>query len=648
MPAPLKVLILEDQLTDAELLLRALRHEGFEPDWKRVEMEKDFSSVLGEPFDIILADYHMTQFTAIRALEILNERNINIPFIIVSGTIGEETAVEAMKKGADDYLLKDRLGRLGNAVRQALDKKRLREEKIQMTSALVEAEKKYRGIFENAQEGIYQALPDGRYITANPAMARMFGYGTPQEFIDSITESSDLLFANSEQRQDFLSRLTRNNAVTDFEARMNRKDGRKIWVSMQARIVRNKTGDVMYYEGMVQDITERKLMAEKLLRVQKMEAVGQLAGGVAHDFNNIIMIIIGVADLLREEAGNNPALLAYIDEIDQATQKASAITRQLLAFGREQIMEYKTIDLNDLLSSIGKMLQRMLGEDIDLNILPADGLGYVNADPGQIEQVILNMAINARDAMLDGGRLTIETSNVDVDDNLARSILNASPGSYVKLVIGDSGTGMTKEVMNHLFEPFFTTKKPGKGTGLGLATAFGIIRQSNGFINVYSRLGYGSTFEIYLPRASESTLQRVTAKSQTESVRGSETILVAEDEASIRKMVTKILRKSGYTVLEAVDGKSALKIINSTTDPIDLVLSDVVMPGMNGNKLFEEAIRVRPHIRFLLCSGYGDRALKQLKLLKAEILFLQKPFTPNELAAKVRQALDVNRTDTPR
>jgi len=636
----LHILLLEDRETDAELTLNAVRRAGFDPKWTRVETEKEFIARLADRIDVILADYSMPQFTALKALDIMNQRGLNIPFIIVSGTIGEETAVEAIKNGASDYLLKDRLGRLGNAIRLAIDQKKLKEERNHMMEALVWAEAKYRSIFENAVEGIYQSTPDGRYVTANPALARMFGYDTPAELIREVTHIGRQLYVDPNEWARFHVLLNQNNVVMNFETKVRHRDGRIIWISEQARAVRDVFGVITFFEGFVQNITDRQEAEEKLMRAQKMEAIGHFAGGVAHDFNNIITVISGVSELIRDELPENPAVRDYIQEIQRATQQAALLTRQLLALGRKQIMEVKVFDVNELIANIEKMLFRVLGEDVELKTRASGKKNLIKADPGQIEQVLLNLVVNARDAMPGGGKLTIETSTVTMDSISAATHLNARAGPYERISVSDSGSGMTQEVLAHIFEPFFTTKEVGKGTGLGLATSFGIIKQSGGFITVSTEPRIGSTFHVHLPSVLDKTAARKFVQKEDRMPRGSETILLVEDDASVRKLSARILEKLGYRVITAAEGADALHTLESRSDEIDMIFSDVIMPKTGGQTLHDQVLAKWPKMKFLFCSGYTDQSIGNHRLLDPAMPYLQKPFSPQQLAIKVREVLD--------
>jgi CheY-like chemotaxis protein len=370
-----------------------------------------------------------------------------------------------------------------------------------------------------------------------------------------------------------------------------------------------------------------------------MEAVGRLAGGVAHDFNNMLTIITGYSGLLLEHPGTIEPLRGYVDEIRNASGRAASLTRQLLAFSRQQVLAPRVLDLNAVISNIQKMLKRLIGEDIDLVTVLGESLWPIMADPGQLEQVLLNLAVNARDAMPEGGVVTIETTNVKMDTAAAQAHFPLKPGPYVLLTFSDTGIGMDAETQARIFEPFFTTKETGKGTGLGLATVYGIVKQSGGYIWVYSDVGKGTTFKIYLPRTEVELDDSDPGRSRVESQRGTETLLLVEDDDSVRELVRNVLRENGYRVLEASRGEEALELSELFAGRIDLLVTDVVMPGMNGRELARRLVNFRPQIKVLYISGYADNAVWYPGGLDAGGAFLQKPFSPEALARKVREAL---------
>jgi two-component system, cell cycle sensor histidine kinase and response regulator CckA len=393
-------------------------------------------------------------------------------------------------------------------------------------------------------------------------------------------------------------------------------------------------------------VTERRALENQLRQSQKMEAIGRLAGGIAHDFNNLLMVISGYSEFLLERLGpEQPMLRGPAQEIASAAQRATSLTRQLLAFSRKQMLAPKVIDLNEVVTENLKMLTRLIGEDIDLVMIPSGDIGAVKADPGQIEQVIMNLAVNARDAMPQGGKLTIETANVTLDESYARLHAPVMPGEYVMLAISDTGSGMDSETQSQIFEPFFTTKGT-KGTGLGLSTVYGIVKQSGGYIWVYSEPGKGTTFKIYLPRITEvgeaPVVQPAIAAVKRED--GMETILLVEDEENLRRLARQYLETQGYKVLAAADGAAAVQICTAHQGPIHLLLTDVIMPGMNGRELAQRITSLRPKIKVLYMSGYTENAIGHNGMLDAGINLLQKPFTLLALKAKVREVLDYEPT----
>lgn len=422
--------------------------------------------------------------------------------------------------------------------------------------------------------------------------------------------------------------------------RVQAEDGTVIWTESYTEAVRAPDGTVSHYQGAWLDITERKALEERLLQAQKMEGIGRLAGGVAHDFNNLLTAISGYANFALETVGEKHPVAGDLHGILDATSRAADLTRQLLAFSRKQIFEMKILDVNVLIQGMGKMLRRLIGEDIDLVVVPGAAPAAVRADASQIEQVLVNLVVNARDAMPDGGTLTIETSNVTLDDAYVRTHPGAAIGGYVLIAVTDTGVGMTDEVKSHIFEPFFTTKEPGKGTGLGLSTVFGIVKQHGGNIYVYSEPGVGTTFKVYLQQAEESALERSSRAEDERVVGGTETVLVTEDDAAVRQMAARILRSLGYTVLEASNGAEALQTARTHGGRIDLLITDVVMPRMNGRELAQRLAGICPGVKVLYVSGYTENAIAHNHVLEEGAWFLQKPFARRALAHKVRQVLE--------
>ena len=506
--------------------------------------------------------------------------------------------------------------------------------------ALRHAEEKYRRIFEEAVVGIFQTTPDGRYLAVNPELARLYGFDSPAELMASRTDIAHQSYVDPSERKRFKRRIEETGIVRDFQFQAYRKDGSKLWWRENARAVRDASGAVLYYEGTVEDITERRTLEEQLRLAQRLEAVGRLAGGVAHDFNNVLGVIVGYSQMLEEAHAWTETQDRQVKEIRKAADRATGITRQLLAFSRKQILQPKALNLNALIADLIKLLRRLIGEDVELITNGHSDLGQINADPGQIEQIIMNLAINSRDAMPQGGKLVIETANVDLDHNYAAVHPPVVPGPYVMLAMSDTGCGMGAETQARIFEPFFTTKELGKGTGLGLSIVYGIVKQSNGYIWVYSEPGRGTTFKIYLPRVDESPETVAPGRSKASLPRGTETILLAEDEQAMRTMARLFLESNGYAILEARSGQEAMGIAQQHSGQIHLLLTDVIMPGMSGRELAETLAASRADTKVLYMSGYTDEHIAQQGILNPGLQLLEKPFTKESLLGRVRDVLD--------
>jgi signal transduction histidine kinase len=516
----LRALIADDSENDVLLLLRVLRKAGYEPVYERVWTAPAMKAALQrQAWDIVISDYEMPNFGGFEALQLLKESGHDLPFILVSAVISEETAVAAMKAGAHDYIMKRNLARLAPAIERELREAQTRVARKAAETALRQSE-------------------------------------------------------------------------------------------------------------------------EQLRQVQKIEAVGRLAAGVAHDFNNILTAIMGHSELLLRQLDAGDPRRKNAEQIEKVAHLAAGLTRQLLIFSRKQVIEPRVLDLNAVILDIKKMLRRLIGENIEFCTLLDPAAGHIKADPGQIEQVIMNLAVNARDAMPKGGKLTVTTANTTRDKNHLKNFPDMGAGDYVMLAIADTGTGMSEEVKAHLFEPFFTTKPPGTGTGLGLATCFGIVKQNTGHINVHSELGSGTTFKIYFPQV-QSAIEPLRVRNQPTGVAGgNETVLLVEDEPVVRELAVATLREKGYTVVEAVNGEEGLRLARQHDGKIDLVLTDVVMPVMGGKEMADALRTSHPDTKVLFTSGYTEDALGHHGVLRPGILFLPKPYLTATLARKVREVLD--------
>jgi two-component system cell cycle sensor histidine kinase/response regulator CckA len=518
-------------------------------------------------------------------------------------------------------------------------------ERKRTEEALRQSEERFRELYHDAPVGYLELDNEGRITSVNRTECEMMGYA-PDEMLGQPIWT----FVADEEtsRQQVLALLAgRLPSARDRERLFRRKDGTTFPVLIEDRLLQNEEGKIVGIRAALQDITERKEAEEKMVSLQeqlrqsqKMEAVGRLAGGIAHDFNNLLTVIQGHCEIsLLQFQGNNP-LREDIVEIKKAADRAGNLTRQLLAFSRRQIMEMKVIDLNALLRELEKMLRRVMGEDVELVTVLDEHLGKIKMDPGQMEQVVLNLAINARDAMPSGGKFILETTNVSLDEKYARSHIGVEAGRHVMLSVTDTGSGMSLQVKERLFEPFFTTKEKGKGTGLGLSTVYGIIKQSSGNIWVYSEPGHGSTFKIYLPRVDEQADNLFRRDDTVSMLYGNETVLLVEDEPSVRGLAARVLRKQGYNVLEAVNGGEALQIADTYSGKIDLLLTDVVMPQIGGKELYDQLKPLRADLKVLFTSGYTETAIVQQGNLPPGVAFLQKPFSPIFLTHKVRELLD--------
>ncbi len=765
MPDLVRVLLVEDVADDAALIERELRRAGITGATRRVDSEGGYREAL-QTFvpDIILTDHSLPTFGAGDALRIALLEMPDTPVIVVTGSLGEETAAEYIKAGAADYVVKHHLERVGPAVLRALDLRRARAEQARAEEARRQGEERFRALIEHGADAVALIAPDGTLLFASHAIERLLGFapaelvghpgfervhpddvprvhaalrdiiaspGTPAGLelrwrhkdgswrhidavaVDRLAEpavgaivvnfrdvserrKAEAALRESEERyrtlvegvRDIIFALSPEGTIASLNPAFETITGwrREEWVGqpferlvhpedlplaleLLGRVVRGELrpasqfrvrtakGDFRVGEfsatpqlhegrlvgilGIGRDVTERVQLEQQLRQAQKMEAVGRLAGGIAHDFNNILTAITGYADLLLEDLGATDPRRQDADEIHKAADRAAGLTRQLLAFSRQQVLQPTVLEVNKLVSDVEKMLRRLLGEDVELSTRLAPTTGRVKADPGQLEQVIMNLAVNARDAMPNGGKLTLETGNVDLDEAYASDHYPARAGPFVLLAVSDTGTGMSEETQAHMFEPFFTTKEKGKGTGLGLATVYGIIKQSGGFIWVYSEVGHGTTFKLYLPRVQELAERgSEPAQAPARPARGTETVLVVEDEAPVRSVARQVLERHGYTVLEAPTAEAALDIATRYSGTIHLLLTDVVMPGLNGRELASRLADLRPDARVIFMSGYTDDAVTPHGVLEPGSAYVQKPFTPDAIARRVREVLD--------
>ncbi|HEV3512618.1 MAG TPA: PAS domain S-box protein [Candidatus Sulfotelmatobacter sp.] len=502
--------------------------------------------------------------------------------------------------------------------------------------ALRRSEARYRSLVQSSVYGIYRSSLEGRFLDVNPALVAILGYGSAEEVL--LLDPEKDVFAQPEEHARLIDEFRRTGRLDGFEVKWMRKDGGTIVVRISGRAVSSADEPADVLEAIAEDVTDRRALEDQFRQAQKMEAVGRLAGGVAHDFNNLLMVISGYAEVILAELDLRHPLYEKGRAIQQAADRATTLTRQLLAFSRKQLLELKVIDVNAIVHDMERLLRPLIGEDVELVTSLCQEAAQTRADAGQLEQVLMNLVVNAKDAMPSGGTLTIQTQNTVVDESHRRGQQFIRPGHYVMLSVSDTGMGMDKETQSRIFEPFFTTKEKGKGTGLGLSTVYGIVKQSGGYVIVQSEKGRGSAFHIYLPQA-QGVAEKLTAPVADAALGGTETILLVEDEESVRQLVRDTLVSKGYRVLEAESGEGGLTAATNHSGKIDLVITDVVMPGMGGRELVRQLLSKSPGTKILYLSGYTEDAITSEGSTQNSTAFLQKPFSLQHLSRKVREVL---------
>ncbi len=646
-----KILLVDDDVDDYMITRNLLANVGggnFQLEWEG-NYTAAIKTIKECRHDIYLIDYRLGAYNGMDLVRLVATSGSKGLAIMLTGQGERRVDIEATRAGAVDYLVKAAMTSAGleRSLRHALERR-------QAAEALRQSEERYRALVSNVPGVVWEAWgkPDAatqRIDFVNDYVETMLGYGV-EEWLSTPNFWLSIVHPDDRER-------TARQAAEAFDSgesgmlqfRWIAKDGRVVWVESYTVVIQDDSGWPIALRGVTIDISGRKhaeealhKSQEQLRQSQKLEAIGQLAGGVAHDFNNLLTVILGYSQLLAVQLKEEELLRPYVEEIQLAGDRASSLTRQLLAFSRKQIMQPKILDLNVVVSEMEKMLRRVIGEDIELRTVLDPELGNIKADPGQVEQVILNLVVNARDAMPNGGMLTIEAQNVYFDEEYTANHIASIPGPYVRLAVSDSGTGMDKETQAHIFEPFFTTKAVGKGTGLGLSTVYGIVKQSGGNIWFYSEVDHGTVFKVYLPRVDESVQVSKPKINQVEGLRGSETILVAEDDKMVRNLVVGVLKTYGYQVLEAASGGGAFLICERHKEAIHLLLTDVIMPEMSGSNLAKRLAQLKPEMKVLYMSGYADKAIVNHGILDADKPFLQKPFTPDLLVHKIREVLDAS------
>ena len=761
MNQPLRILHLEDNPADCLLVRDQFVQDGLAVEILTVDRRADFTKALAAGnWNLILADYRLPDFTGLDALKLVREKFPALPFILISGTIGEQAAIESLKAGATDYVLKQKRDRLPSAVRRAIAEAGEHARREAAEEDLRRSEKQYRRLFESNPHPMWVFdLENRKILEVNEAAILHYGYSreeflamtledlhAPEHDKDSVWDAKAQGLVWSHRRKDgqvmdmevnwstlvFHGRLSALTMATDVTARRTAEAAlrssenlfRSVWensvdgmrltdesgnivaandafgrlVGLTSEQLEGKPFTVVYSAGMdweklsrhhhehfcagslegkhereytlhdgrpvrleivdsyvasggkprlllslFRDVTTQKRLEEQLRQSQKMEAIGQLAGGIAHDFNNILTIILGYATLLTMATLDSKAMVSA-KQIKQASERAAGLTRQLLAFGRKQIYNPRPLDLNRVVGKMSDMLGRLLGEDITLQLNFNSEPAVIEADASMMEQILLNLSVNSRDAMPRGGQLSIRISQREFDASQARQSVEARPGKFICLNAADSGCGIPPENLSRIFEPFFTTKELGKGIGLGLATVYGIVKQHHGWIEVESVLNQGTTFQIYFPTSDAPIVEPEQFDTQFRARGGTETVLVVEDERDLREIVTRTLNRHGYRVFQAVNGQDALKIWADYKNEIDLVFTDVIMPGgMNGRELAEKLWTEKPKLKVIFSTGYGADALGKDFKLDPQLNFLQKPYLPQTLALIIRRCLDGER-----
>jgi two-component system cell cycle sensor histidine kinase/response regulator CckA len=616
-----------------------LKKAGLEFHAETVATRDEFvKKLLAESFDVIVTDYRLPGWTGMDALAEMKMLGLNIPVILFTGALGDGVAVESLKRGITDYVLKDQVARLPAAVLRATEEKALRDAEARALAALRASEARYRGLVQNATYGMLWVSTNDDLLSVNPAFVEMLGYDSPEEVLAIGTTRA--LYRDRSVRAELSEKYSTSGRLGQTVDWV-RKDGKIITVSLNGRRVSDESQNSECLEIIVEDITERIALEKQLMQAQKFEAIGQLAGGIAHDFNNMIGAIMGWSDIGIEETEEGARLRRHFQKIHQQAERAAALTRQLLAFARRQILEPRNIELNRNVTETINLLDTVIGSNIEIKSTLSPTLSLVRADPTQIEQVLMNLCINARDAMPDGGSLLIETSNVTFDSDYCAHQPYARPGDYVLLSVSDTGTGMDAATLDRIFEPFFTTKELGKGTGLGLATVYGIVRQHDGFTHVYSEVGHGTTFRLYLPVVPLIT-KSVEIIEDVQPVRGgAETILVAEDHNGLRELAFETLTHLGYAVVVAADGEQAVREFASDPDRFDLLVLDVVLPKLSGPQIYSRICEIKPDVPVIFATGYSADIAALEKAQQQGLPMLQKPYSPRNLAQKIRETLDL-------
>jgi hypothetical protein len=634
----LRILHLEDDSQDTELVACCLQAGGVDCQITRVDERESFErEVRTGDFHLILSDYKLPAYDGGSALAFARQHRPDVPFILVSGAVGEEAAVGCLVGGATDYVLKGHLSHLIPSLQRALREAEERQARKRAEEALLLSEQRYRRLFEAAKDGIFlMEAASGRVLDANPSVLELLGYSAEQ--VLGRTPAEVGICGNDAATHAAFVELMSRDYVRLAGVRLFAANGQFVDVEFVAGSYEVDAHRIIQVN--VRDIGERRRLENELRQSQKLEAVGRLAGGVAHDFNNMLTVINSYTELALKSLPPDHPLQTDLEEVRKAGVRAARLTGQLLAFSRKQIMKLVICSPNSVIVDIERMLRRVIGEGVELSLHLAPDLGNVLADPGQLEQVLMNLIVNSRDAIDRGGAITITTYNSEIGADAANARSEVRPGPYVTLSVSDTGSGMDEATLGRMFEPFFTTKSQGKGTGLGLPTVYGIVKQSGGFIDVESEVGKGTTIHIHLPRQQGHAADpEATTSTADGPALASETILLVEDDPSVRRLVHRVLSHRGYRVLSARSATEALSLVASHKDPIALLLTDVILPGMDGCDLARTLVAAQPSLKVMYMSGYTAEAVLHLDSAEEQATLIEKPFAVADLLHRVRSVL---------
>jgi two-component system, cell cycle sensor histidine kinase and response regulator CckA len=633
MTSPLRILIVEDSENDLLLLLRELRRGGYALDHVRVETAAEMQAALDrQTWDIVIADYTLPRFSAPAALELLQHQQQDLPFIIVSGTIGEEAAVAAMRAGAHDYLLKDNLVRLVPAVARELREAQERQKRLDAEQALRESEERFRQLAENITESVFwMSEPTAmKTLYISPAYERIWGrscdslYANFMEWIEAIHPDDRHRVQTSYFDRSLLDKY-------DEEYRVIRPDESIRWIRDRGFTIKNQTGIAYRVVGIAEDITNRKLTEAALRRTERLESLGTLTSGIAHDLNNVLTPIMGIVQLLPKKISNmDDSTKRLLQILNDSTHRGADLVKQILSFARGVESKPTNIQVSDLLLEIQRVIQQAFPKNIELSLDLPPNIWSISADASMLHQVLINLCVNARDAMPDGGKLSITAENLEIDENYARLNLDAHSGNYVVLAVTDTGTGIEAQILDRIFDPFFTTKDIGKGTGLGLSTVVGIVKSHRGFIDVDSEVGKGTRFKVYLPATVTSEIAPVVVTTQPELGQG-ELILIVDDEVPIQVITTATLEVHGYRVMTASDGIEAIAIYAQHKHEIGVVLMDMMMPKLDSITIVRALFKFNPRVQIIAMSGLATNEVVARTMEEGVRAFLPKPFTATEL-----------------